>query len=164
MTAQQDHLQPRMRQLVDWEAAAWGGLIAGILTFLFAMLFFNSTDILNVLAAPVLRKTLTDGFTIEALFAGLGVHMLLSILFSFLIAFTLHRGGLIVGILGGAVMGLTLYGFNFYALPYLLPTSLGRSADLWLFQEMQMGMTHIFFGAVAGGIYEWLEVEEYVPA
>ncbi len=163
MTTQQDNFQPRMRQLVDWEAAAWAGLAASILSFLFAMLFFDAADLLNVLAAPILGDRMTTGFSVEALFAGLALHVLLSILFAFLLAFILHRWGLIVGIIGGGLMGLALYGFNFYAMPSVLPM-LGESADLWIFQDSMMGAAHIFFGAVTGGIYEWMEVEEYVPA
>jgi hypothetical protein len=84
------------------------------------------------------------------------VHLPLSIGFACLIAVVLHRWGLIVGILGGAGFGLALYFINFYTVSFFFP---------WFFpmRSWIMAASHIIFGALAGGIYEALEVEEFVP-
>jgi len=55
--------------------------------------------------------------------------------------------------LGGATFGLGIYLVNFYFLSYFLPWFFALSS--WPFV-----ITHILFGAIAGGIYEILEVEE----
>jgi len=105
------HIEPRMRQLVDWSAALWAGLIAGIV-FL----------ILNLIIIPIGWDT---------------------------------NIWLIVGIIGGAIFGIAIFCINVYGLTYFYYWfSLMRS---WPFL-----LAHIIFGALAGGIYEALEVEEFV--
>ena len=68
----------------------------------------------------------------------------------------LHRWGIIVGIIGGAIFGLALYLINFYTLTYFFP---------WFFplRSWMMMLSHVIYGATAGGVYEALEVEEFVP-
>lgn len=155
----------RMRQLVDWNAAVWSGIIGGTL---FAILnWFVSPLVLGgnvwvfvrlfasvLLGEGVLAPPAT--FDLTAVVAALLTHYTLSILFSLLIAYVIHRGGLIGGIIGGGLLGLALYAINFYTLTLLFP---------WFFtmRSWLMVATHIIFGAVAGGIYEALEVEEFVP-
>jgi hypothetical protein len=102
-----------------------------------------------VLPPPV---TFDLGITIVALL----VNLALSILFAGLIALIIHRWGLIVGLVGGAVLGLALYAINFYTFSFFFP---------WFFpfRSWMMVVSHLIFGAVAGGTYELLEVEEFVP-
>jgi len=80
--------------------------------------------------------------------------MLLAIAFACLIAFCLHRWGILVGIVGGAVFGLALYAINYYsvadALSWLAPL---RG---WI-----MALSHVIFGAIAGGVYEALERDRF---
>jgi hypothetical protein len=157
---------PRMRQLVDWWAAFWSGLIAGAI-FLLVNLFvtplviggnawvmirlFASIGLGNGILAPPAT------FDASALVVALVAHFFLSIIYAMLIAYIIHRGGLIAGMIGGALLGLALYSINFYTLTFFFP---------WFF-AMRNGVfviTHLLFGAVAGGIYEALEVETFVPA
>ncbi len=78
--------------------------------------------------------------------------------FACLVAFCLHRGGIVVGTLGGAIFGLALYCINFYTLtvPELYPWFFAMRS--WVFV-----VTHVVFGALVGLIYEALEVEEFMP-
>jgi hypothetical protein len=57
---------------------------------------------------------------------------------------------------GGAILGLLLYAINFYTLTFFFP---------WFFamRSWPVIVSHIIFGATAGGVYELLEVEEFVP-
>lgn len=155
----------RMRQLVDWSAAVWAGVIGGTI---FAMLnWFAAPLILGgstwvfvrlfasvLLGESILAPPATYSFT--AVLAAFITHYALSILFSLLIAYIIHRGGLIGGIIGGALLGLAIYAVNFYSLTYFFP---------WFFvmNSWVMVASHVVFGAVAGGVYEALEVEEFVP-
>jgi len=155
----------KMRQVVDWSAAVWAGLISGIIFLLVNMLltavYLGSPWVIVRLIASVLmgKGVLPPPATFDpAIFiVSLIVHIPLSIGFSCLLAIIFHRWGLVVGILGGALFGLALYLINFYTFSLVFP---------WFFpmRSWIMALSHIIFGALAGGIYEGLEVEEFVPA
>lgn len=154
----------RMKQVVDWSAAVGAGLISGIVFLLANMILTNvylgsPWIIVRLLASIVMGPGVLPPpatFSFSTFFVSLAVHLPLSVGFSCLIATVLHRWGLIVGILGGAVFGLALYFINFYTFSFLFP---------WFFpmRSWIMAVSHLLFGALAGGIYEALEVEEFVP-
>ena len=155
---------PRLRQVVDWSAALWAGVMSGIV-FLGILMgltawYLGSPWVIPRLLASILlgKSVLPPPATFEpGVFAlALVIHILLSMLFACLIAFVLHRWGLLVGIVGGAMFGLALYAVNFYTLSYFVP---------WFFplRSWIMLAGHVVFGAVAGGLYEALEVEKFEP-
>lgn len=157
---------PRLRQVVDWRAAFWSGLIAGAL-FLFVNLVVlplliggNAWVIVRLFASIVLGDGILAPpatFDFTALVVALVTHFMLSIFYAMLIAYVIHRGGLITGIIGGALLGLAIYSINFYTFTYFFP---------WFFavHDTTVVVAHLLFGAVAGGVYEALEVEIFVPA
>lgn len=155
----------RQRQLVDWSAAVWAGVLAGAVLFLLDVLVLplliggNGWVMVRLLASPVLGETiLAPPATFDATALGVALlsHFALSIAFACLLAFIFHRGGLITGILGGALFGMALYGIQIYTMTFLFP---------WFFalHGWPFFTAHVVFGALAGGIYEGLEVEEFVP-
>jgi hypothetical protein len=154
-----------LRQLVDWRAAIRAGIISGLVFFLVNMLltwlvldapwitarFFASL----VLGKSILPPPATfDGV---ALAVGLLVNQGIAIPFACLIAYVFHRWGLLVGIAGGALFGLVLYGISFYSLTNVFP-------QFYFINSSLMLISHVIFGAVAGGVYELLEVETFVEA
>ncbi|MDX1523060.1 MAG: hypothetical protein R3264_15650 [Anaerolineae bacterium] len=154
-----------MRQVVDWSAAIWAGLVAGLVFLLFNLFLTpvfasgNAWVIIRLLASIVLGEGILAPpatFNLAALIVALLTNFVLSIAFSLLLAIIIHRWGLIVGIVGGALFGAALYAINFYSLTLLFP---------WFFamRSWPIVISHIIFGAVAGGVYELLEVEEFVP-
>jgi hypothetical protein len=154
----------RMKQLVDWSAAVWAGLISGIV-FLLANMILTAVYlgspwvIVRLLSSIILGPGVLPPpatFSVSTFLVSLAVHLPLSIGFACLIAVVLHRWGLFVGIFGGAVFGLALYFINFYTFSFFFP---------WFFpmRSWMMAVSHLLFGALAGGIYEALEVEEFVP-
>jgi MFS family permease len=154
----------RLHQLVDWRAAFLASMIAGICFFLLNLIFTtlvlgsNVWVFIRLLASPVMNKAILAppaAFDAAALIVALLTHLGLSLIFGLLIAYIIHRGGLITGIIGGAVLGLALYAINFYTLTIFFP---------WFFAMASWGMvvTHLVFGALVGGIYEALEVDIYV--
>jgi hypothetical protein len=156
---------PRVRQVVDWRAAIWAGLIAGLVFLLFNVFIGplviggNGWVIVRLFASLLMGSgVLVPPATFDgaALLAGLAVNFGLSVIFSLLVALIIHRGGLISGILGGGLLGLALYGINFYTLTIFFPWFFPLRS--WVFL-----LAHALFGALAGGIYEALEVEIYVP-
>lgn len=153
----------RLRQLVDWRAAIIAGAISGIVLLLLEMIFTamavgSPWIFVRMLGAVVLGPRVLAPpatFAPEVFLAALAVHLPLSIAFACLIAFVLHRWGLWVGILGGAVLGVALYWINFGTVFNLVPwfAPMKSWETLW---------AHVVFGAIAGGVYELLEVERFV--
>lgn len=155
----------RMRQIMDVSSAIWGGVIAGTAFLLLQMamaiwlLASSPWVVFRWNAAIVLGKSVLPppaDFNLIIVIIGLMIHYATSIGASLLLAFMIHRWGLIVGIFGGALFGLGLYAVNYYTLTYFFD---------WFFplRNWIMVAGHIMFGALAGGIYEALEVEEFEP-
>jgi len=157
---------PRLRQLVDWRAAFWAGLIAGAI-FLLVNLFVtplviggNAWVMVRLFASILMGEGILAPpatFDAAALLIALITHFVLSIGYALLIAYIIHRGGLIAGFIAGALLGLALYSINFYTLTFFFPWFFAMRS--WVFVA-----THLLFGALVGGIYEALEVETFVPA
>ncbi|MCK6559747.1 hypothetical protein HUU39_13880 [candidate division KSB1 bacterium] len=155
----------KMRQLVDWGAALRAGVYSGLiflaLNLLLTHLYVGSPwVVVRLVASVVMGKGVLPPpatFDVTIFLVALVVHLVLSIGFACLIAYVLHRWGLIVGILGGAVLGLALYAINFYTISFFFP---------WFFpmRSWIMALSHALFGACAGGFYEAMEVEKFVPA
>lgn len=153
----------RGRLLVDWSAAFQAGLIAGTV-FLFVnlvlgpMAYGGSVWVwIRLLASPILGSDILAPpatFDAGALAAALVVQYGVSTVLTLTIAYVLHRWGLWVGILGGAVLGLAFYMINIYTLTYFFPWFYALAG--WV-----MALSHVLFGAFAGGVYELLEVEEW---
>lgn len=154
-----------MRQLVDWKAAIWAGLgsaivfIAMILFVTPIMLGGNIWVMVRLFASVLMGETILAPpatFNLSALLTMILTTYAVSTGFALLIAYIIHRGGLITGIIGGGFLGWAIYGINFYTFTYFFPW-------FFAFRGWEMILNHIIFGAVAGGIYEWLEVEKFVP-
>jgi len=152
------------RQLLDWSAAVWAGIISGFIFLavtVFAVPYFtggNAWVIIRLFASVILGEGILAPpatYDLSALIAALAVNSVLSMAFALLLAYIVHRGGLLTGILGGAVFGLAVYCINFYTLTIFFP---------WFFalKGWPMAASHILLGAMSGGIYEGLEVEEFV--
>lgn len=154
----------KLRQVVDWRAAIWAGVASGfaflLVNMLLTQIYLGSPWIIVRLAASVImgQSVLPPPTTFETgiFLSALLVHFPLSLAFACVIAFVLHRWGMLVGILGGAAFGLALYCINFYTFSFFFP---------WFFpmRSWIMAVSHLIFGACAGGIYESLEVEKFVP-
>ncbi len=149
--------------LVDRRAAFYAGLIAGTL-FLVLNLFFlpvainGDTDLmLRYIASIILGKgALSPDRAIDGpiIIAALGIGYALSIFFTLIIAFVVHRGGVVAGAIGGLLLGIALYFINVYSLTLFFP---------WFF-ALQGGpflVVHGIFGAAAGTMYELLERDEF---
>jgi uncharacterized membrane protein YjjP (DUF1212 family) len=70
------------------------------------------------------------------------------------VAYVVHRGGLIGGILVGAVLGLAFYFIDYYTLTYFFP-------QFFAMKHWSVIASHVLFGAMAGGVYELLEDQIY---
>jgi len=153
----------RIKQIVDWKAAVWAGLIAGVVflvvgVILSAITLGSPTFMLRLSASILLGADAvlpTTGPAALILLVGVGIHLIVSILFAIVTAVIIYRWGIIVGFLGGALVGLAIYIINYYGTSLLLP---------WLYpmRNWMLLVSHVIFGAISGGIYELLEEEIYV--
>lgn len=149
---------------MDWRAALLAGLIAGALTLLLRMIlwaavtggsawtpFYHAAAIL--MGPDSFAPAGAPEFGVVAV--GTLVHLTLSVFYTIILAFIIHRWGLVVGIIGGALFGVALYLINYYTFTFLFP---------WFYplRSWLVFVAHVFFGAAAGGIYEALERDIYV--
>lgn len=158
--------QPRlgMRQVVDWRAAFWAGLLGGVVFFLVSIVFSwlllgDPWLYVRLIASLVLGPSvisIEEPFTVIILLVALAVLMLLSVFYASVVAFVVHRWGWVLSTLGGAILGLAFYVINFWTMSFLFP---------WVFplRTWMLLLAHVAFGAFVGFIYELLEEEEYVP-
>ena len=152
-----------MRTVVDWSAALWSGFISGIVFYLLNIFLIpfvyggNSATIIRYLASPVLGESILPPpatFNIQSLIISIICTVVLAIVFTFIVSYVLHQGGIILGVVGGALFGLALYFINFNTLTLLVPWLYALSSPL-------MMLNHVIFGILAGGLYETFEVEEF---
>lgn len=152
----------KVRQVVDWSAAVWAGLISGLLFLLIASIlsaiFYDSLLLpVRMIAAMALGgESILNAPSLITILIGLLIHIPISLVFAGVVAFVIHRWGMGVGIIGGGLLGLALYFINFYSLTALFPWFSGLRGGVMIF-------SHVVFGAAAGGFYELLEIEEFVP-
>jgi hypothetical protein len=129
-------------------AAAAGTVFLAVQLVLMGLLLQISPALsLRYLASLLMGSDAVTDTSIGVLIAGLLVHYALSLAFTTLIAVVVHRGGLLGGIVGGAILGLSLYSINLYFMTRYFPWFFALNTPALL-------IAHIAFGAVAGGVYE----------
>lgn len=136
---------------ITWRAVLVSGLAAGTLFLLTAVILapallkVDAGLMLKYFAALVLGSQVLTQSGSSILITGVVVHYVLSVVFALVIAVVVHRWGMMVGIIGGAI-----YGINLYTLTLFFP---------WFFaiNSMVILLCHVIFGAVAGGIYEMFD-------
>jgi len=149
----------QMRKIIDWRAAFIAGLVAGTVFLLVNLLVVPAVMdgrfwISVRLVASILlgRDVLAPPATAHAgaLVAAVAVHYVLALAMAAVIAYVVHRGGLIGGILVGALLGLSFYFIDYYTLSYFFP-------QFFAMKHWSVVASHVLFGALAGGVYELLE-------
>ena len=143
---------------MDKRAATIAGLLAAVISLLLGMailqyLHENALGLPRLLATIVLGRNALDADITPvgtALGVGVAVHLVLGLVFAFVISFTLHRWGFWVGLIGGGLFGLALYAINTYTMSRFFP-------EFYFYRSWFMVGLHVVFGALCGGIYESLE-------
>lgn len=143
---------------MDKRAAVIAGLLAAVISLLLGMgalhfLHDNAIGLPRLLATIVLGRGALDADVTPfatALVVGTAVHLVLGLVFAFVISFTLHRWGFWVGLIGGGLFGLALYAINTYTMSRFFP-------EFYYYRSWFMVALHVIFGALCGGIYESLE-------
>jgi hypothetical protein len=149
---------------MDWKAAVIAGIIAGAVFLLVLLITYplatggTPWTIFRFIGAIVLGEavlppptTFDAGVVVTAVL----IHFTLAVLYTLVLACIVHRWGILISILGGALFGLALYLINFFT--FTMFFAWFYPARAWPFS-----LVHILFGAVAGGIYELLEKDVYI--
>ncbi len=145
-----------IRKNMTWRALPLASAAAGTAFLITQLLLMGvmlqigpALSIRYIASLPMGSGVLTD-LNPAILVVGVIVHYILSLVFATLIAIVIHRWGLMVGIVGGALLGLALYSINLYTMTLYFP---------WFFalHSTPLLISHIVFGAVAGGVYEMFD-------
>lgn len=145
-----------IRKNVAWRAIPIAGVVGGtvFLLFLFALTLFargmTPGLVLRYAASLVVGETALTSTDPMVFVVGALTHYGLSIFLTLIIAIVVHRWGLLVGLIGGAVLGLSLYGINFYTMTLFFEWAYALSS-------LDMAIAHVLFGAAAGTVYEMLD-------
>jgi hypothetical protein len=140
---------------MEWRAVPIAGFAAGtvyllLVALLAPVLGLNLSVFLRYCASLVMGSGAVTSTDTAPLLVGMLTHYALSIFYALLIAIVVHRWGLLVGILGGAILGLCIYAINYFTLTLAFPWMFALNTPVLL-------VCHVAFGAVAGGVYETLD-------
>jgi len=145
-----------IQEHLAWRAVPIAGLAGGTIHLLIfvglapLLLGVSGEILLGYFASFVLGADALVEQNTAVLLTGVLVHYVLSIIFALVIAVVVHRWGLLVGILGGTIVGVSLYGINLYTMTLWFPWFYAVNSALLL-------SAHIAYGAVTGGVYEMLD-------
>jgi hypothetical protein len=149
---------------MDWKAAVIAGLIAGAIFLLVLMVAYplatggTPWTVFRFIGAIVLGETVLPpptAFDAGVVVTAVLLHFILSVIYTLVLAFIVHRWGILISVIGGVLFGLALYLINFFTFTMFFPWF--YPARAWPFS-----LVHILFGAVAGGVYELLEKDVFV--
>jgi hypothetical protein len=157
-----DSFFPKSRKIVDFRAVFWAGIVSGlvflVVNMLLSWIILGTPWIFVRMAAALLlgQDALPPpaSFDLIIFLVALVIHLVLSLVFTTVLASIIHKWGLAVGIIGGALFGLALYAINIYTFSIFFP---------WFFslRSWIILLSHLIYGATAGGMYEALEVERF---
>jgi hypothetical protein len=147
---------------LDFSAAIWASFLAGAIFLMSLMLitgnWVGDSDFIWRMIAAIVQgeEALNPAVAVSGgtMTAALLIHFALSLFWGLIITLVIHRWGLLVGLAGGALLGFFIYGINFFSMSFFFPWFYPLRSSAWL-------IGHLIFGAIAGGIYELLEVDDY---
>ncbi|HEX2619864.1 MAG TPA: hypothetical protein VHL11_06950 [Phototrophicaceae bacterium] len=143
-----------LQKHMTWKAIPFAGLAGGTVFLLVnlvltpLLLQLDSLLILRYFASLVMGSAvLTDTTSTTAALVGVLVNYALSIVFALVIALVIHRWGLLVGIIGGAILGLCIYAIDLYTMTRFFEWFFAINSPVLL-------ISHVLYGAVVGAVYE----------
>ncbi|WP_251357828.1 hypothetical protein [Kangiella sp. TOML190] len=161
MESQPTPKPPKM--LLDWSAVVWAGVITGVLSLpllffvLPALINLDTSSIIQYWASMLLGSSVISvpaSFSIGHLLVAIVTHVALTLLLTTIIASIFHRFGTLIGITGGALVGLAYYLINIYSMTYFF-------SWMYLFEGAAFLLFNMLIGGMAGFFYESLEIEQW---
>ena len=142
-----------IRRNVTWRAIPLAGIAGGtvhlITNLVLTPLFYDVSGwlVLRYAAGLVIGEDAVTSTGTDVLVLGAIVHYAISIALALIIAIVIHRWGLLVGVIGGALLGLALYGINLYTMTAFYEWFFAIHSNVLL-------LSHVLFGATVGAVYE----------
>lgn len=142
---------------IDWKAAIWAGVIAGVVFMMLEMALImmlqggSPWDPPRMMAAMVMgNDVLPPPATFDAMImmVAMIIHMMISVMFGIVLGLIISRLTLhtLAATVAGAVFGVIIYYVNFYGFTAIFPWFAMARGGISLF-------SHLMFGAVLGGVY-----------
>lgn len=150
-----------MTRAIDWKAAIWAGIIAGVVFLMMEMLLVQLFGPMSMWAPPrmmaamVLGQTVLpppDTFDVGIVMTAMLIHFPLSIIYALILGLIISRWDMDLATAGiaGAVFGLVIYIVNFYGFTAIFPWF--ADARGWI-----SILSHVMYGLVLGLVYEPFE-------
>ena len=146
----------KMHQATDWKAAAWAGVIAGVVFMMAEMLMVMAFEGQSPWAPPRMIAAIVLGqgalpppadFDLRIVATAMMIHFPLAIVYGLVLGWIVHRLGAGFALLIGVAFGLAIYLINFYPI----------AAAIFPWFAMARGwigvVTHMLFGLVAVAAY-----------
>lgn len=154
----QTHATESEGRPLNWQAAVWAGIAAGIVFMMLEMLLVQFFQPMSMWAPPRMMAAMLmgqealpppDAFDAVILMVAMLIHFPISIIYAFILAWIVSRWelGLVAGIIVGIVLGLAIYIVNFYGSTALFPWF--ADARGWI-----AILAHAMFGVVLGAVYQ----------
>lgn len=149
-------------ETINWKAAIWAGVIAGLLFLVLEMLmvslFLDGSPWgpPRAIGAIILGKEVLPPpatFDFGVVMVALVLHLILSIIYAIITAFIIRNMSFGVALAVGAVIGLAIYFVNFYVMTGIFPWFAMSRNWVSIF-------SHVIFGIGAAWAYKGL-VEHY---
>jgi hypothetical protein len=149
-----------MTKAIDWKAAVWAGIIAGLVFMVLEMLLVQLVGGGSMWGPPRMMAAMVMGrevlpppasFDAGIFVVAMTVHFVLSLIYAFIFGWigSQWRMTMTGAAIGGLVFGLVIYALNFYGFTAIFP---------W-FAEARNWITilaHAVFGLTLGMAYETL--------
>ena len=142
---------------IDWPAAIWAGIAAGIIFMMLEMLLVQFLQPMSMWAPPRMIAAIgmgrdalppPDTFDGVILMVAMMIHFPLSVVYALVLGWIVGRWnlGLASAVIVGAVFGLVIYVVNFYGFTVLFPWFADARGWIGI-------LAHAMFGTVLGAVY-----------
>ncbi len=149
---------------IDWKAAIWAGVIAGIVFIMLEMALVTFVQGMSpwgphrMMAAVVMGEGVLpppETFDLMIVMVAMMVHLVMSILLGVILGFVISRLALnlAASIAAGTLFGVVVYYVNFYGATAMFPWFAMARGQISIF-------SHAMFGMVAGWLYHAIAVHD----
>ncbi len=143
----------------DWRAAAWAGVIAGVVFLIAEMLMVMIVQGQSPWGPPRMIAAIALGqgvlpppadFDFKIVMTAMLIHFPLAVVYGLILGWIVHRVGTGITLLIGAAFGLVVYLINFYPIASALFPWFAMARG-WM-----SAAVHVLFGLVAAAAYAGL--------
>jgi hypothetical protein len=146
-----------MTRSIDWKAAIWAGIIAGIVFMMLEMVLVGTIGGQSPWGPPRMIAAMAMGksvlpppatFELGIMMVAMMIHFVLSILLGVILGWAISRWrmSLVTAVIAGVVFGLLVYFVDFYLMTAIFPWFAMARGGISIF-------AHAMFGLVLGWTY-----------